>query len=49
MDDASVRIGLAEPAIAKKSIGDIVQFERVCFARYDHDEDGVKVFWYAHR
>ena len=49
MEDGSARIGLAEPSLQTKKIGDIVQFERVCFARYDHDEDSVKVFWYLHR
>ena len=49
MDDGSARIGLGEPALKNITMGDIVQFERIAFARYDHDEDDVKVFWYLHR
>lgn len=49
MDDGSCKIGLGEPALQSLEQGKIVQFERMAFARYDHDEDDMKVFWFLHR
>ncbi len=46
--DASEHIGIAEGAVATLKPGAVVQFERYGFARYDRDESGVKVFYFAH-
>lgn len=49
MDDASVKTGLGEGALSDLEVGDIVQFERVGFARLDEIRDGELVFYYAHK
>ncbi len=49
MPDGSVKIGLAEPSINKLKIGDIVQFIRVGFARFDRIEKDMPVFYFGHR
>lgn len=49
MDDASVKTGLGEGALRDLEVGDIVQFERVGFARLDEIRDGELVFYYAHK
>ena len=49
MDDASVKTGLGETALRDLSVGDIVQFERVGFARLDEIADDKLIFYYAHK
>ena len=49
MDDASLKKGLGEAALADLKVGDIVQFERVGFARLDEIRDDELVFYYAHK
>lgn len=49
MDDASVKTGLGEIALNDLKVGDIVQFERVGFARLDEIKDDELVFYYAHK
>ena len=49
MDDASVKEGLGEGALADLEVGDIVQFERVGFARLDEIKDDELVFFFAHK
>jgi glutamyl-tRNA synthetase len=40
--------GVAEPALADAAVDDVVQFERVGFARVDGEADGETVAYYAH-
>ncbi|MFC7046190.1 glutamate--tRNA ligase [Halobacteriaceae archaeon GCM10025711] len=40
--------GRAEPGLAEYDVDDVVQFERVGFARVDAHEDGRTVVYYAH-
>ena len=49
MDDASVKEGLGEGALKDLSVGDVVQFERVGFARLDEIKDGELIFYFAHK
>ena len=49
MDDASVKTGLGEIALNDLEVRDIVQFERVGFARLDEIKDDELVFYYAHK
>ena len=49
MDDASIKTGLGEGALRDLKVGDIVQFERVGFARLDEISDGELVFYFAHK
>ena len=49
MDDASIKTGLGELALKELSVGDIVQFERVGFARLDEIKDDELIFYYAHK
>ena len=49
MDDASVKEGLGEGALNNLSVGDVVQFERVGFARLDEIKDGELIFYFAHK
>ena len=49
MDDASVKTGLGERALEDLKVGDIVQFERVGFARLDEITDDELIFYYAHK
>ena len=49
MDDASVKEGIGEMALCDLSVGDIVQFERVGFARLDEIKDDELIFYYAHK
>ena len=49
MDDASVKSGLGESALNDLSVGDVVQFERVGFARLDEITDDELIFYYAHK
>jgi len=42
--------GIAEIAVKKLKIGEIIQFERFGFVRFDRiNESGVYEFWFAHR
>jgi glutamyl-tRNA synthetase len=41
--------GRAEPGLAEDAVGDVVQFERVGFARVDAHEDDRTVAYFAHR
>ena len=49
MDDASLKTGLGESALCDLKVGDIVQFERVGFARLDEIKDDELIFYYAHK
>ncbi len=49
MPDAKIIKGLAEPDIRKLKIGDIIQFERFGFCRFDKKDKNKFVFWFAHR
>ena len=49
MDDASLKTGLGESALCDLNVGDIVQFERVGFARLDEIKDDELIFYYAHK
>jgi glutamyl-tRNA synthetase len=48
MPDASVRTGLAEPALAREPVGSIVQLERLGFARVDAHEPELTLY-FAHK
>ena len=49
MDDASIKTGLGEKALNDLEVGDVVQFERVGFARLDEIADDELIFYYAHK
>lgn len=49
MDDASTKTGLGEGALRNLEVGDIVQFERVGFARLDEIADDELIFYFAHK
>ncbi len=49
MDDASIVKGLAEPAVKKVKVNEIVQFERKFFAKCDKKEKSKLIFYYLHR
>jgi glutamyl-tRNA synthetase len=49
MDDASIKEGIGEKALCDLAVGDIVQFERVGFARLDEINDDELIFFYAHK
>ncbi len=49
MDDASLKTGLGEAALCDLKVGDIVQFERIGFARLDEIKDDELIFYYAHK
>lgn len=49
MDDASTKTGLGEGALKELEVGDIVQFERVGFARLDEITDDELIFYFAHK
>jgi glutamyl-tRNA synthetase len=49
MDDASTKTGLGEGALRDLEVGDIVQFERVGFARLDEITDEELIFYFAHK
>ena len=49
MDDASTKTGLGEGALKGLKVGDIVQFERVGFARLDEIADDELIFYFAHK
>lgn len=49
MPDASVVKGVAEEGVKKLKEGDVIQFERVGFCRFDRKEGNKFIFWFAHR
>lgn len=49
MDDASVIEGLCEGTCKNLKVGDIVQFERVGFARLDEIKEDELIFYFAHK
>ncbi len=49
MPDASVSNGLIEPESREIRVGDVVQLERVGFARLDSLEGGKLTFYFAHK
>ena len=49
MDDASIKTGLGEGPLKDLKVGDVVQFERVGFARLDEIKDDELIFYYAHK
>lgn len=49
MDDASLKRGLGEIALRDLNVGDIVQFERIGFARLDEIKDDELIFYFAHK
>ena len=49
MDDASIKTGIGEGALKNLEVGDIVQFERVGFARLDEIADDELIFYFAHK
>ncbi|WP_407424733.1 glutamate--tRNA ligase [Methanobrevibacter sp.] len=49
MDDASINEGLGESALNDLNVGDVVQFERVGFARLDEIKGDELIFYYAHK
>ena len=49
MPDASTKTGLGEAALSDLEVGDVVQFERVGFARLDEITDDELIFYYAHK
>ena len=44
MPDCTVKKGIIEKNISKVKVGDVVQFERMFFARYDSENK----FWFSH-
>ncbi|MDP4039658.1 MAG: glutamate--tRNA ligase [Candidatus Pacearchaeota archaeon] len=48
MPDGIFVNGLAEESVNDLKIGDIIQFERFGFVRYDGEKKGIKEFWFAH-
>ena len=49
MDDASIKTGLGESALNDLKVGDVVQFERVGFAKLDEITDSELIFYFAHK
>ncbi len=49
MDDASTKTGLGEGALRDLKVGDVVQFERVGFARLDEIAGDELIFYFAHK
>ena len=45
----SIKEGLGESALNDLEVGDIVQFERVGFARLDEIADDELIFYFAHK
>ncbi len=48
MPDGKWINGLAESSISKLKKGDIIQFERFGFVKYDRDRKDAREFWFAH-
>jgi glutamyl-tRNA synthetase len=49
MPDASIVSGFAEQSLSELQVNDVVQFERIGFARLDQAEDEKLRFYYAHK
>jgi len=49
MPDGKWVEGLAEEGINKLKVGEIIQFERFGFVRFDKKNNGIKEFWFAHK
>lgn len=49
MPDATWVSGIAEEAVSKLSPGDIIQFERFGFCRFDRKNKDVYEFWFGHK
>lgn len=49
MPDATMIIGYAEECISNVEVGDVVQLERIGFARVDQIDQGKLMFYYAHK
>ena len=49
MPDASIKQGLAEPAVRNLEVDSIIQFERFGFCRLDKKLKHRLVFWFAHK
>ena len=49
MPDASTVTGFAEKSLSTVQVDDVVQLERIGFARLDQAEDGKLRFYYAHK
>ncbi len=49
MPDGKYIEGLAERAISKLKKGEIIQFERFGFVRFDSKKKGIYEFWFAHK
>ncbi|MEK6919283.1 MAG: glutamate--tRNA ligase [Nanoarchaeota archaeon] len=49
MPDAKWAEGLAEKNIEKLKVGEMIQFERVGFCRFDKKKGKTYEFWYAHK
>ncbi len=49
MDDASTKKGLGESSLKDLKVGDVVQFERIGFARLDEIADDELIFYFAHK
>jgi len=48
MPDGTTKKGLGERSLAKLKVGDIVQFERLGFARFYREDKEKLEFWFAH-
>ena len=48
MPEGKWKKGLAEVSVSKLKKGDIVQFERFGFVKYDRDHEDAREFWFAH-
>ena len=49
MPDGKWIEGLAEEAISKLKVGEMIQFERNFFCRFDGKHEGIYEFWFAHK
>jgi glutamyl-tRNA synthetase len=49
MPDATWQEGLAEVAVKKLKVGDVIQFERFGFVKLDAVNKGVYEFWFTHK
>ncbi|MDI6738138.1 MAG: glutamate--tRNA ligase [Nanoarchaeota archaeon] len=49
MDDGSVKKGLAEKGVKHLKEGEVIQFERFGFCRFDRKEGGKYIFWLTHK
>ena len=49
MPDGETFSGLTEPEARHLKEGEIIQFERFGFCRYDHKEEDEMIFWFAHK